>query len=216
MVRCTCAHDAKAFQKLAAQSEAERALCSSNNTLWSCLALFLTFVIGVVCGQAIVLDCNSGWNPVTYYSHLSSILSSPFATQEIVNAAREQKSAIIWTVFASAVGSLTLYFKGPEAALAALLGVLRHRPAHGRYFHTCGIPKHFSAADVAGGIVSAPVSNTFPQLYSGSIDGSGEYYSIDVNGGQNSPYIALFNDQVTRRVNAIRPRTARPLPLEIN
>lgn len=152
---------------------------------------------------------------MSYYSMLSSVMSSPFTSENVWFAAREQRSAILWTMFATTVGSLTLYYKGPEVALSTVFGILRNRPLPKQFIHSRGHPKSFSAADVAGGFLNVPLNSVLPQLYSGSLDGSGEY-STGVPYLQGHPNLALFNKSLGHGRIVVRRDQQRAPPLEID
>lgn len=97
--------------------------CEETSGVAKAVILFVIFLCGVGLGTALSCDCNTGWNPFSYYAMLSSVMSSPWSSEEIWGAAREQKTLALWSLGAVCTGAISCYVGGPQCAFKTVQGV---------------------------------------------------------------------------------------------
>lgn len=147
-----------------------------------CCAIFVlvAFLAGMIVGQGAEFAETWTWNPWVYYQQLTNVMASPWSSEEIWYAAREQRGLLLWSAGTTVVSLCSLYSGGVNAALNAIqrMTAFRQLMTRGHTWAPAGLARRLDRQ------VLQPTYAPYQAARPRSLDGSGDYwgepqYTID-------------------------------------
>lgn len=172
--------------------------------------LLLVLLCGLGAGQSIGCACDAGWNPFTYYKMLSSVMQSPWSSEEIWIAAKEQRTVAMWSFAAAVTGAVSCYIGGPELACKTI---------HGVYAMYVGCrPSRHMARSASGWPPQTQFQTPYAarSVWAGSMDGSEGYFPLSQEQMQPRQFVAILDTGLKKLMYRQRNGLEAPKPIEID
>lgn len=138
------------------------------------------------CGQATMVDCGEAtWNPITYWQQSKATMSSPWASDEVWTALKEQQRTLVGSALVGVVSIGAAYIGGPKLALQAAHGGMTLLHSRSRQIHMGAAATH-SCAQVIGSIPTQHQGHTPPQHTHRTVQSNAKHiYPMSFDGSEN-------------------------------